>query len=84
MKKTITIILASFACLLCWRVGESCGVKRGIEQQKKHLPKQTEIQQVLVDRGYDIQVDGVIGEKTRDAWDKEYCNYMALKLDWNK
>ena len=36
------------------------------------LPSQTDIQRILVDRGYDIGphgVDGVIGTNSRNAWD---------------
>ena len=42
-----------------------------------YLPTQTEIQQILVDRGYDIGpdgIDGVIGEDSRDAWDLAKCD----------
>jgi len=33
------------------------------------IPTQTDIQTMLVKAGYDIQVDGVIGQASREAWD---------------
>jgi len=43
------------------------------------LPSQAEIQQMLVDRGYDIEIDGVIGKESRRVWDMEICNQHAKK-----
>ncbi len=34
----------------------------------------TELQQQLVDRGYNIKVDGRIGKETLKAWSTEICN----------
>ena len=42
-----------------------------------YLPTQTEIQQILVDRGYDIGldgIDGIIGKDSRDAWNLAKCD----------
>lgn len=34
----------------------------------------TEIQQILVDRGHNIEIDGRIGKETLRAWSVEICN----------
>ena len=44
-----------------------------------HLITFKELQQELVDRGYDIVVDGRIGKATIKAWDMELCNQEAIK-----
>ena len=35
------------------------------------IPTIAEIQQALVDKGYDLKIDGMYGSATKDAWDKE-------------
>ena len=47
------------------------------------LSSQAEIQQKLVDLGYDIGgkgIDGVVGEDTRHAWDKAICDRFTEKI----
>ncbi len=46
------------------------------------LPSQADIQQALVDRGYDLRVDGVVGPDTRTAWDEAYRNQEASRWDF--
>lgn len=47
------------------------------------LPSQSDIQQMLVDRGADIEVDGVVGAKTRKEWDRLVCDQINKEL-WPK
>ena len=47
------------------------------------LPGPMEIQRQLIDLGYDIKLDGVIGDKTKAAWSTAYGNQSALKY-WPK
>ncbi len=47
------------------------------------LPSQSDIQRILVDRGYNIGpdgIDGVIGTDSRDAWDLAKCDDYAKEL----
>jgi len=41
------------------------------EQPEQVLPTQAEVQQELIDRGYSIELDGIIGKASRAAWDLE-------------
>ena len=38
------------------------------------LPSQSDIQRILVERGYDIKVDGIIGAESRMSWDLAICD----------
>lgn len=49
-------------------------------QTQAQIPTFTEIQQMLVEKGYKIKVDGVIGTETLKAWDAELCNQQASKM----
>jgi len=45
----------------------------------QRLPTFIEIQQELINRGYKLKADGVIGKDTLAAWKKEICNEYAAK-----
>ena len=56
--------------------------------EDSHLMSTTDLQQELVRRGYDIQVDGRVGTLTQTAWDTEIIKQyteeaMTLCLDPN-
>ena len=65
--------------LASYESGVGCDIGDDNQQNPTPLPTQAEIQQVLVNRGYDIEIDGVIGMKSRAAWDTEICNQHAKK-----
>jgi len=75
MKTTILIII--IALMFVALVGLL--IER---EQTPQLPSQSEIQQWLVEMGYGIEVDGVIGEKSRAAWDVAYCNQSAAQYNY--
>lgn len=41
------------------------------------VPTIDQIQQMLVDRGHDIRVDGIMGRETLDAWQEVVFNQYA-------
>ncbi len=43
------------------------------------LPTITQIQQELVSRGHDIEVDGRLGPATQEAWDEETLKGIVYK-----
>lgn len=47
-----------------------------------HIPTPTEIQRMLVDVGHDIEVDGIIGKATLEAWSDAVNNQYASKHDY--
>ena len=49
-------------------------------QTQADMPTFEDIQQMLVDRGYNIEIDGRIGKETLKAWDTEICNQEASKM----
>lgn len=54
---------------------------RTIEIQRMHVLQTPEqIQQELTYRGYNIEVDGVMGKSTIDAWDAEIKKEEMKKL----
>lgn len=50
-----------------------------LHSPEPYLPTFRDIQEELVDRGYDIEVDGKIGRKTIEAWDRAICEDHAAK-----
>ncbi len=47
------------------------------------VPTMCEIQELLIDRGYDVGEDGVdcdIGTDTKTAWNKAICDQVAVKF----
>jgi hypothetical protein len=72
----------------CWIIITTAGVSIWISAfwlwpvKEAEIPTTFEIQQQLVDLGYDIEVDGIIGEKTLEAWQEAVMQrYMK---DWDK
>ena len=53
-----------------------------VVESQPHFPTPAEIQQQLVDAGYDIDVDGIIGTETLKAWDKALCTQYASTHDY--
>lgn len=50
--------------------------------QKERIPTPTEIQQLLIERGYNVGPDGAdgkIGTKTLKAWDRAICDQYAAE-----
>jgi hypothetical protein len=41
------------------------------DKQEFILPSQRQVQEYLVSKGHDIEVDGVIGKESREAWELE-------------
>ena len=70
LLKLIAIIAFGLFCgLFCWGFGKRCGVE---VQVKDKIPTKIELQQMLVNAGYDIGpkgADGRIGVDTKKAWD---------------
>lgn len=88
MKQIPAMIIGlAFIVLVGWYIapeGESLesGVGSLMGDDGRHnptplLPSQSDIQQALVDRGYDIKIDGVIGAESRKAWDAEINNQFT-------
>ncbi len=88
MKKTVIVILLGL--LFAYAVGlgvqkyqtQIITLQSQIQQAEERLPSQADIQRRLVELGYDIEVDSVIGRQSRDAWDKATCNQYAAKWNW--
>ena len=57
--------------------GDSIKEARPVNPYAQRLPRPKEIQQMLVDRGHDIVIDGKIGTISQDAWDYEVNNDYA-------
>ncbi len=68
MKQLLILVLL---CTVCWLCGMFFGAH--LANYSDHLITQTELQHELVSRGYDIEVDGVVGDETRIAWDLAVC-----------
>jgi len=56
-----TLIIGGIIMCCAWWSAKTAKVKV--------FPSQTDMQIILVEAGYDIQVDGVIGKASREAWD---------------
>jgi len=67
--------------LILW-IGYTTQLYCELQVIRSKLPSQTEIQQQLVDLGYPITVDGVVGDKTRKVWDEAICNQYASEYDY--
>ena len=63
--------------VICWALPVQ--TVQSIQNVHTQIPTFRELQQQLVDLGYDIEVDGRIGKKTISAWEKEICNQHAIK-----
>jgi len=48
--------------------------------QSADMPTFEEIQEELVRRGHNIEIDGRIGKQTLNAWDAEICDQEASKM----
>lgn len=46
-------------------------------REYEHIPSPYELQRMLVERGYDIKVDGKIGPQTMEAWNSVYIQQSA-------
>lgn len=48
------------------------------------LPSPTDIQRMLIDRGHQIEADGIVGPKTRAAWEAEMIKISAAGVDYER
>lgn len=51
----------------------------------QQIPTQAELQQMLVNKGYDVGgdgVDGIVGANTIKGWELWECQQHAKKWDW--
>ena len=62
----------------CWRY--TVAIYASQTQQQADMPTFEDIQKMLVDRGHNIEVDGIVGKETLRAWDIEICNQEASKM----
>ena len=80
MRETKLSLLAGLTFIvligvICWAVFP--------KEQEEFLPTFHQIQQQLVDLGYDIEVDGRIGKNTLAAWDRQICHKHGI-ADYRK
>ena len=86
MKISAKYIVVYFIILMVFLGGMIIG--RTTSPTIQSLPTITQIQQELVRRGHDIEVDGQLGDETQEAWDEEalkgviYRNFESvMKVD---
>jgi len=79
MKYLPAIIIGLVFC-----IGTGCWLEsKEPDQAVVPVPTFIEVQQMLVDRGYDIGtdgVDGVIGPNTIKGWDRAICDQEASRM----
>lgn len=73
MKHLIIAMVSVGICLLCFGMGEECGIKRGIEIQRQTVPLIEDVQTLL-----GVEPDGEPGPLTIKAWKEENMNQRAL------
>ena len=80
----IIVVILSIAYFALGLYGLKCPVKRPTiapaAQTQADMPTFEEIQEELVRRGHNIEVDGRIGKQTLNAWDAEICDQEASKM----
>ena len=83
---TIAWLAVSFGLIIGSTKAAGKFYQLGYEAAKQELPTPTEIQQVLVDAGLldSDDIDGIVGPKTRDAWDTYCIIYNPDALKWFK
>ena len=59
--------------------GQITTLQAQVVKAEAHIPSPIEIQQMLINKGYDLKLDGIIGKETKAAWDKETGNQYAEK-----
>lgn len=80
-KKLALIIVLAFFAGYCLAAAIYFTAPDVVESQMQ-IPTIVEVQQMLVDKGYEIEVDGIIGKETLTAWDRAICNEEASKHDY--
>ncbi len=55
---------------------------RQLRLQSNRIPTFTELQEMLVAKGYDLKVDGIIGIETIMVWDKAISQQYASRWDY--
>jgi len=83
--KTLKSILAGLVLVVVISLGTKAYqgqiaiLQAQVVKAESHIPSPIEIQQMLINKGHNLKLDGIIGKKTLAAWDKEVCNRHADK-----
>ena len=73
MKIIPALVIGLLMFVLLGLLVERCYLQAEVRQlrlQSDHIPTFTELQEMLVAKGYNLEVDGIIGIKTIMAWDR--------------
>jgi len=76
LKHIIIALFYAAICIICWKIGRSCGVKKGVTDK---LPTIEEIQQRV-----GATVDGKLGKETEKLWNQAICNQYASQYFQNR
>lgn len=60
-----------------YQTGYREGYAKAAEVYGWAIPSVRQLQERLVDAGFELTVDGKLGQATRQAWDKSYINQVA-------
>ena len=77
MRRTIYMLVVGVGIFLAGALYEYTQHKCYIPESEPQLLSMTETQRQLVELGYDIKIDGKIGDKTLAAWDHAFCKQSA-------
>jgi len=50
-----------------------------VQQAEEHIPTIMELQQLLLNKGYKLKIDGRLGPETKKAWKREINNQYAAE-----
>ena len=84
------IIVLAFGLLLTglilrdsrgYQTGYREGYAKAAEVYGWAIPSVRQLQERLVDAGFELTVDGKLGQATRQAWDRSYINQVARSWD---
>ena len=79
------LITTMFVCLITATVLALIIIAAKITEEPvgteaQYLPTIAEVQRQIQDMGYDIEVDGRLGPKTEEAWDRACADQIMLEM----